>query len=112
LRAEGVSPKRGNLKKVTMGKQAYVYIMTNQHREVLYTGVTSDLKKRVYQHREGLLGGFTRRYNAKRLIYYEAFDDILDAIAREKQIKAGSRQKKIDLINYVNPDWRDLWETI
>jgi putative endonuclease len=95
-----------------MTKQAYVYIMTNQNRRALYTGVTSDLKKRVYQHREGLLGGFTRRYNAKRLVYYEVYDDIIEAIAREKQIKSGPRQRKIDLIISMNPTWKDLWDEI
>jgi putative endonuclease len=74
--------------------------------------VTSDLKRRVYEHRGKLLGGFTARYNIRKLVYYEVTDDIRAAIVREKQIKAGSRQKKMDLINAVNPDWRDLYDEI
>src|SRR5204863_6586524 len=89
-----------------------VYILTNDWNTVLYTGVTSDLKARVYQHREKLLPGFTARYNVCKLVYYEAFDDPSSAIAREKQIKAGSRQKKIDLIDGMNPEWRDLYERL
>ena len=90
----------------------FVYIMTNKRNTVLYTGVTSDLKKRVWQHREKLVEGFTRRYNITQLVYYEVFDDIRNAIAREKQIKAGSRQKKIDLIHGMNHAWRDLYDEL
>ncbi len=97
---------------VTMNRQSYIYIMTNKSQRVLYTGVTSDLRKRVYQHKEGSVPGFTRKYNVKELVYFEVFDDIRDAIAREKQIKKGSRQKKIDLINAMNPEWRDLSEEL
>jgi putative endonuclease len=86
--------------------------MTNDHRTVLYTGVTSDLKARVYQHREKLLDGFTKRYNVCRLVYYEAGNDATGAIAREKQIKAGSRQKKVDLIDSINPEWEDLYDQL
>ncbi|HWP92212.1 MAG TPA: GIY-YIG nuclease family protein [Thermodesulfobacteriota bacterium] len=71
-------------------QQYYVYIMTNKNNTVLYTGVTNDLKRRVYQHREKLIDGFTKRYNINKLIYYEVFEDIHSAISREKQIKAGS----------------------
>jgi len=92
-----------------MNKQFYVYIMTNQSNAVLYTGVTNDLRKRVYQHKEKLIPGFTSKYNLTKLVYYEIFDDSYDAIAREKQIKAGSRKKKIDLINTSNKDWEDLY---
>jgi len=95
-----------------MRKQYCVYILTNWQNTVLYTGVTSDLKRRVYEHRGKLLGGFTARYNIRKLVYYEVTDDIRAAIVREKQIKAGSRQKKMDLINAVNPDWRDLYDEI
>jgi putative endonuclease len=84
--------------------------MTNRRDTVLYTGVTSDLKKRVWQHKDKLVEGFTKRYHVTKLVYYEVFDDILSAITREKQIKAGSRQKKIDLINATNPEWRDLYD--
>jgi putative endonuclease len=95
-----------------MDKVYCVYIMTNDHRTVLYTGVTSDLKARVYQHREKLLDGFTKRYNVCRLVYYEAGNDASGAIAREKQIKAGSRQKKVDLIDSSNPEWEDLYDQL
>ena len=89
----------------------FVYILTNGRHTVLYTGVTSDLKARVYQHRE-LLPGFTARYNVYKLVYYEALDDPSAAITREKQIKGGSRQKKVDLVNSFNPEWRDLYDKI
>jgi putative endonuclease len=85
-----------------------VYIMTNQRNTVLYVGVTGDLKVRVHQHREKLLPGFTNRYNVSKLVYYEAGYDPSGDIAREKQIKGTSRHKKIELINRVNPEWRDL----
>jgi putative endonuclease len=89
-----------------------IYILTNQRHTVLYTGVTGDLKSRVHQHREKLLRGFTNRYNVCKLVYYEAGYNASGAIAREKQIKAGSRQKKIELINRLNPEWRDLYEQL
>jgi putative endonuclease len=92
-----------------MGKVHCVYILTNERNTVLYTGVTGDLKARVYQHREKLLPGFTNRYNVFKLVYYEAGCDPSGAIAREKQIKGGSRRKKIELINRLNPKWRDLY---
>ena len=90
-----------------MEKVYCVYILTNQRNTALYTGVTGDLRARVHQHREKLLPGFTNRYNVSKLVYYEAGYDAFGAIAREKQIKAGSRQKKIDLINRLNPEWRN-----
>ena len=92
-----------------MDKVYCVYILTNQRNTVLYTGVTGDLGARVYQHREKLLPGFTNRYNVSKLVYYEAGHYASGAIAREKQIKAGSRRKKIELINRLNPRWRDLF---
>ena len=95
-----------------MAKLPCVYILTNQRHTVLYVGVTSDLKARIYQHREKLLGGFTARYNIFKLVYYEVADEMAAAIAREKQLKAGSRQKKIDLINAFNPHWRNLYDEI
>jgi putative endonuclease len=76
---------------------------------VLYTGFTNDLARRVFEHREKLIKGFTSRYNIKKLVYYELFENPSVAIAREKQIKGGSRQKKINLINNVNPEWKDLY---
>ena len=90
----------------------YVYILTNSTCSTLYTGVTNDLARRVYEHREKLVPGFTRRYNVSRLVYYEIFDDPASAITREKQIKAGSRLKKMKLVSDFNPSWRDLYEAI
>lgn len=90
----------------------FVYIMTNRTRTVLYTGVTNDLKRRVWQHREKVLEGFTSRYQVEKLVYYEVYDDVRSAIAREKQIKGGSRQKKIDLVNAMNAEWRDLYNDL
>lgn len=86
--------------------------MTNKCNTVLYTGITSDLKKRVYQHKEKLVDGFSKKYNIAKLVYYEVFEDPENAIYREKQIKAGSRQRKIDLINRINKEWLDLYEEI
>jgi putative endonuclease len=91
---------------------SFVYIMANGENSVLYVGVTSDLKGRVYQHRESLVSGFTKRYRVTRLVYFEVFGDIELAIAREKQIKAGSRGKKIELIERINPTWQDLWSDL
>jgi putative endonuclease len=95
-----------------MDKQYCVYIMTNKHNNVLYTGITSDLKRRVYEHKEKLVNGFTKKYNITKLVYYEVFDNPENAILREKQIKAGSRQKKIDLINTTNRKWLNLYEAL
>jgi len=95
-----------------MRKQGYLYIMTNRRNTTLYTGVTSDLTKRVYEHKEKFVDGFTKRYNLTKLVYYEVFEDIENAILREKQIKAGSRKKKIELINRVNEDWKELYEEL
>ena len=95
-----------------MSKQYYVYIMTNKKNAVLYTGVTNDLRKRVYEHTEKLANGFTNKYNITKLVYYEILQDVENAIMREKQIKAGSRQKKIDLINRMNKEWQDLYEQL
>ena len=95
-----------------LNRQPAVYIMANARHGTLYTGVTSDLIKRVYQHKEGAAGGFTKRYDCKKLVYYEQFQDMMTAIEREKQIKAGSRKKKLIMIESVNPEWRDLYETV
>ncbi len=89
-----------------------VYITANERRTVLYTGVTGDLKKRIYEHKQKLVAGFTSDYNVSRLVYYETCADPLGAIAREKQIKAGSRRKKIALIERMNPAWRDLYDEL
>jgi len=89
--------------------QSYIYILTNKYNKVFYTGVTSDLKARIEQHKNKFYKGFTFKYNVDKLVYFETYGDIREAIAREKQIKAGSRQTKIDLINTMNPVWEDLY---
>jgi len=91
-------------------KEYCVYIMTNAHNTVLYTGVTNNLQRRVQEHTSGAGGGFTKKYNVNKLVYFECGGDVNIAIAREKQIKAGSRKKKTDLINSMNPEWKDLFE--
>ncbi len=93
-----------------MNEQYFVYIMTNKYNTVLYTGVTNHLWRRVSEHKSKHLGGFTSRYNVKKLVFYEVFGEINFAIAREKQIKAGSRKKKIELIEKMNPEWNELYE--
>jgi putative endonuclease len=93
-------------------KQPAVYIMASKRNGTLYTGVTSNLARRAYEHRESLVPGFTSRYACKLLVWYERYDAIIDAIAREKQIKAGSRSNKLALIEALNPDWRDLYEDL
>ena len=97
---------------MTVGKEFCVYIMTNIHNTVLYTGVTNNLARRVYEHKNGLGSAFVKKYNIHKLIYYEAGDNIQSVLAREKQIKGGSRQKKINLIKSLNPEWKDLFEEI
>jgi len=86
--------------------------MTNANNTVLYTGVTNDVKRRVYEHKARLVKGFTKKYNITKLVYYEVFSDAYSAITREKQIKSGSRQKKIDLINEMNSEWKDLYDEL
>ena len=93
-------------------KNGYVYILTNKNNTTLYIGVTSNLAKRIYEHKNKLIDGFTQKYNLTKLVYYEIFDDITQAIAREKQIKGGSRKKKEELINSMNELWIDLYDTI
>ncbi|MEA1995224.1 MAG: GIY-YIG nuclease family protein [Campylobacterota bacterium] len=93
-------------------KQYYVYIMTNKNNTVLYTGVTNNLKRRIYEHKAKLVDGFTKRYNVSKLVYCEIFENAYSAISREKQIKSGSRQKKIDLINSINEEWKDLYDEL
>ena len=89
-----------------------VYIMTNKRNGTLYTGVTSNIVQRVYQHKQAVIPGFTKQYGCKVLVYYEQYDDMNNAIAREKQIKSGSRKKKLILIERMNPNWEDLYETL
>jgi len=87
-----------------------VYIMTNIHNTVLYTGVTNDLQRRVLEHKSGTGSKFSGKYNVSKLVYFECGDDVNTAIFREKQIKAGSRKKKIDLVNSMNSEWKDLYD--
>jgi len=95
-----------------VSRQYYVYIMTNKANTVLYVGVTGDLVRRVYEHKEKLADGFTKRYNIVKLVYYEVFEDIENAILREKQIKAGPRRRKIQLVESMNEEWRDLYSEL
>ena len=85
-----------------------VYIMTNKNNRVLYTGVTNNIQRRVFEHKQALTKGFTQQYNANKLVYLEQTPDINAAITREKQIKSWKRQKKLDLISANNPQWKDL----
>jgi putative endonuclease len=91
---------------------AFVYFMTNRRDGILYIGVTTNLPARAYQHREGLIAGFTKRYGLKKLVYYEVFDDVRDAIQREKTIKHWPRAWKVRLIHEFNPDWNDLYDSL
>lgn len=94
-------------------KPGFIYILTNKNNTTLYVGVTSHFVQRKAQHRDKVFPhSFTAKYNLNKLVYYEAFQEIGDAIGREKQLKAGSRQKKLDLINSINPEWKDLYDEI
>ena len=93
-------------------KQPCVYIIASGRNGTLYTGVTSNLPKRAFEHRQGLAKGFSTKYGCKILVWYELHDAMIDAIRREKQIKAGSRAKKLSLIELDNPDWKDLYDSL
>jgi len=93
-------------------KQPCVYIVANRRNGTLYTGVTSNLPKRAFEHRERLLKGFAAKYGCKILVWYELHETMIGAITREKQIKAGSRAKKLALIEALNPEWKDLYESL
>jgi predicted GIY-YIG superfamily endonuclease len=93
-------------------KQPCVYIMASKRHGTLYTGVISNLPKRAFEHREGLGEGFSAKYDCKILVWYELHESMIEAIAREKQIKAGSRARKIALIEALNPEWKDLYESL
>jgi len=93
-----------------MEKQFCVYFITNWTHDVLYTGVTSQLQKRIYQHKYKVVKGFTQKYNLNKLVYYEVFENAEAAILREKQIKRWRRDKKDVLVNKMNPEWEDLYE--
>ncbi len=93
-------------------KQYYVYILANSTNVALYTGVTNDLKRRVYEHKERFVNGFPERYEINKLVYYEIFNDPENAILREKQLKSGSRAAKNKLIESMNPEWNDLYDKL
>src|SRR3954467_13019233 len=93
-------------------KQPCVYIFASKRHGTLYTGVTSNLPKRAYEHRAGLVKGFSAKYGCKILVWYELHETMIEAITREKQIKAGSRARKLALIESLNPDWKDLYDTL
>ena len=93
-------------------KQGYVYILTNKANTVLYIGVTSNLTKRIWEHKNHVVEGFTKKYNLNKLVYYEAIETIESAIKREKYLKGKTRCYKEELINTFNPDWDDLYEKI
>ena len=91
-----------------MGKKGYVYMLTNKNNKVIYTGVTSNLEQRLYQHKSKIVRGFTQKYNCSKLVWYEVSEEVGSAIMREKQIKSGSRKNKEALIKEMNPGWKDL----
>jgi len=95
-----------------MPRQYYIYILTNKSHTVLYTGITNDIYRRIYEHKHKLIKGFSSKYNVTKLVYYEVFDSAESAIIREKQIKSGSRQKKINLIMNINPMFIDLYDKL
>jgi len=95
-----------------MNRKSYVYILASKRNGILYVGVTSDLIKRVWQHKKGLADGFTKKYSVKKLVYYEAHEDILSAIHREKRLKEWQRKWKLELIKKFNPEWIDLYGKI
>jgi predicted GIY-YIG superfamily endonuclease len=92
--------------------QPAIYILANKRNGTLYTGVTNNLINRIHQHKQAKQPGFAKQYGCNMLVYYELFEDIVDAITREKQIKGGSRKKKLALIESINPKWIDLFKTI
>ena len=93
-------------------KYYYVYILSNKYNNVLYVGITNDLIRRVYEHKNKLIEGFTEKYNVDKLVYYELFNDPINAITREKQLKGYSRKKKVELINSFNPEWEYFYESL
>lgn len=95
-----------------MNRQPYIYILANKYHGTLYIGVTNNLIRRIWEHKNNVVPGFTRKYCVHKLVYYEYFETMYDAISREKQLKAGSRKRKIALIESTNPGWRDLYSDI
>lgn len=104
--------ERSNLYTNRYLKRSYIYILTNKINTVFYTGVTGNLVQRVWQHKNKTADSFTAKYNVGKLVYYEIYEDIEEAIKREKQIKGGSRKKKIELIVKNNPEFKDLYDEI
>ena len=100
-----------HLVKMMGQRNYYVYILTNKNHTTLYTGVTNNLLRRIFEHKQGIRRSFSHRYNLNKLVFYEIYPDIRSAINREKQIKAGPRRRKLQLIEDLNPDWDDLFET-
>ena len=98
-----------NLSKITFMCQYFVYIMTNKSNGVLYVGITNDLIKQCYEHKNNIVAGFTKKYHLHKLVYFEDTSDINEAITREKRLKKWHRQWKLDLINQFNPSWKDLY---
>jgi len=92
--------------------KSFVYILCNSHRNVLYVGATDDLRKRIYFHKKRLIAGFTKKYNVDRLVYFEQHDNSEASLARERKLKGYRREKKIQLIQKMNPNWTDLYETL
>jgi len=95
-----------------MKQYSYIYILSNKINSTLYIGVTGNLVKRIFEHKQKLVDGFTKKYNMDKLVYFEQHESISDAITKEKQLKGGSRKKKIELIEKLNPEWNDLYESI
>jgi len=104
--------RNGTSQPSTMMKQPCVYMFANRRNGTIYTGVTSNPPRRAFEHREGLVKGFSSKYGCKLLVWYELHDTMIDAITREKQIKGGSRANKLALIESVNPEWKDLYDTL
>ena len=107
-----MSPLRKQGSRLFNVKQYYVYILANKRVGTLYVGVTSTLQKRVYEHRNNLVDGFTKKYNVHNLVYYEIHDDVTQAITREKQLKKWKRNWKLELIDKMNPEWSDLYDKL
>lgn len=104
--------RRNGRSEQTFMKKSWIYFVANKNNTVLYIGVTSNLIKRIEQHKNKTYKGFTQRYNCDKLVYFEEFTSIVTAIAREKQLKAGSRKRKDELVNSINPEWNDLYYSL
>ena len=97
---------------MTYNKQYYIYLISNKNNTTIYTGITSDIKRRIWEHKNNITKGFSSKYNLHKLLYYEIYNDPENAIIREKQIKSGRREKKIKLIESMNPKWVDLYDNL